>query len=322
METASPVLFFPGSGTAGLEAAVANLVSPGESVVFCTVGSFGDRWVDIARHYGADVVVCDAEWGSAVTTEKLSATLDANPKVRKIFITHNETSTGVCHDLAKMAALVKGKGLLLAVDAVSSASCVPIQMDTLGIDCVVTASQKGWMAPPGLTMVAVSDMAMSTASTCTSPRWYFDFQRELDMQVKGETSTTPPVSVLYALQEGLAMMKEEGLPQVFARHARIAKTVREGVERLGLKLLADPDSRSNTVTAIVSPTEDPDVLKTLLGTLRKQEDMVLAGGQGKLKGKIFRIGHMGWITDDDASEILEKLEKGLVMQGLAQGAAI
>jgi aspartate aminotransferase-like enzyme len=218
LETSADVLFFPASGTGGLEAGVVNLLSPGDSAVFCSIGSFGDRWAEIATAYGVDVVKLAVPWGQAVDPADLEALLDRTPAARTVFVTHNETSTAVVNDLEAIAQVVKSRGLLLAVDSVSGAGCVPVRMDELGLDLVVCGSQKGWMAPPGLTMVAASAAALEAAGRSTSPRWYLDLLREKSFQDKGQTCTTPPLSVLYALHEGLAMLREEGRDELFARH--------------------------------------------------------------------------------------------------------
>jgi aspartate aminotransferase-like enzyme len=211
---------------------------------------------------------------------------------------------------------VKSRGKLLAVDSVSGAGCLPLQTDHLGVDVLVTGSQKGWMAPPGIAMIAVSAAALARAETSTTPRVYFDFAREKKYQDKKQTFTTPAVSVMYALQEGLAMLREEGLENVWARHNRVGRMIRSGIEAMGLKLLAANGHRSDTVTAVHSPADSPDALKSLLSTLRTKHNLILAGGQDSLQGKIFRIGHLGFIDDADAYTILSLLEAGLIDTGL------
>jgi aspartate aminotransferase-like enzyme len=226
------------------------------------------------------------------------------------------TSTGVTNDLAAIAGVVKSRGKMLAVDSVSGAGCLPLETDGLGIDVLVTGSQKGWMAPPGIAMLAVSAAAFARAETATNPRFYLDFGREKKSQDKNQTATTPAVQVMFALQEGLAMLREEGMDNVWARHARVGDMIRAGIEAMGMKLLAAPGHRSNTVTAVHSPADTPEALKTLLTTLRTAHGLVLAGGQESLQGKIFRIGHLGFIDDADAYTILALLEAGLIDTGL------
>jgi aspartate aminotransferase-like enzyme len=311
-QSRNEVVMFPSSGTGGLEATVVNMTSPGEKALFVSVGSFGDRFAKIGQAYGADVVKVDYEWGQGAEAEDVGRALDENPEVRVVFVTHNETSTGVCNDLAPIARVVKEKGRLIAVDGVSSVSSIDLPVDELGLDVVISGSQKGWMLPPGLAFVTVSAAALEHASNAKAPRFYFDFQRELEFELKGQTFTTPPVPLLFGLRESLKMLREEGLKEVFARHARIAGGVRSAVRALELELFADPRYQSNTVTAVKAPRGDPELNKKLVSTLRDRYQLELAGGQGKLAGQIFRIGHLGDINEQDGREIVGRLEQALV----------
>jgi aspartate aminotransferase-like enzyme len=316
LRTSNEVLIYPCSGTGGLEAAVVNLLSPGERALFCTMGSFGDRWADIGVGYGADVLRLRVPDGEPIDPEDVDRILAENSDVNTVFVTHNETSTGVTNDLRALAAVIKGRGKLLAVDSVSGAGCLPLETDGWQIDVLVTGSQKGWMAPPGVAMVAVSQAAFARAETATTPRWYLDFARERKYQQKSQTYTTPAVSVLYAIQEGLAIMREEGMESVWARHTRVAEMIRAGIDALGLKFLAAEGHRSDTVTAILNPVDDADSLKELITTLRARHGLVLAGGQGDLSGRIFRIGHLGMVDEADVYSILATLEQGLHETGM------
>ena len=316
LRTDNDVLIYPCSGTGGLEAAVVNLLSPGEQALFCTMGSFGDRWADIGTAYGADVLRLSVPPGEPIDPEDVERILAEHPGVTTVFVTHNETSTGVSNDLPAIAAVVKGRGKLLAVDSVSGAGCIPLETDGWHIDVLITGSQKGWMAPPGVAMVAVSEDGLARAEKTTTPRWYLDFARERKFQQKSQTYSTPAVSVLYAMQEGLAIMREEGMEGVWARHARVGEMIRAGVDALGLKFLAAEGHRSDTVTAILNPVDGPDALKELLTALRTRHGLVLAGGQGDLSGKIFRIGHLGMIDEGDVYSILATLEQGLHETGM------
>ncbi|HZT97667.1 MAG TPA: alanine--glyoxylate aminotransferase family protein [Chloroflexota bacterium] len=316
LQTKNDVLVFPASGTGGLEAAVVNTLSPGEEALFCICGAFGKRWADIAEAYGARTVRVQTVPGEGVTVGAVEEALDLNPNVKKVFLTHNETSTGVTNDVPAIAAAVKSRDLLLCVDSVSGAGCLPLAVDALDLDVVVTGSQKGWMSPPGLTMIVVSPRAFVAAEAATMPRWYFDFAREKKYQDKAQTYITPPVSVLYAMHEGLRMLREEGIERVWERHARIAATIRDGVEALGLRLLADKPYRSNTVTAIYSPAADAEGLKQLTRHMKQVHGLEVAGGQDELQGRIFRIGHLGWVDDEDAVAILAALEASLDELGL------
>lgn len=316
LRTNNDVLLFPASGTGGLEAAVVNLLSAGEKALFCTVGSFGDRWADIAAAYGVDVVRLKMPDGEAIDPEDVERILAENPEIEKVFVTHNETSTGVTNDIPAIASVAKGRGKLIAVDSVSGASCLPLEVDALQLDVTVAGSQKGWMAPPGLTMLAVSSAGYAAAEKARLPRFYLDFAREKRFQDRNQTFTTPPVSVLYAVQEGLRMILEEGVENVWARHARVGRMVRAGVEAAGLRLFAAEPYRSDTVTPIHNPAGTPEELSQLLGLLRTKYGLVLAGGQGDLKGKIFRIGHLGAVDEGDVYVILANLEQALSERGL------
>jgi aspartate aminotransferase-like enzyme len=316
LRTSNDVLIYPCSGTGGLEAAAVNLLSPGEQALFCTMGSFGDRWADIGAGYGADVLRLSVPAGEPIDPEDVERILAEHSGITTVFVTHNETSTGVYNDIPAIAAVVKGRGKLLAVDSVSGAGCIPLETDGWGIDVLITGSQKGWMAPPGVAMVAVSEAALARAETTTTPRWYLDFGRELKYQKRSQTYTTPAVSVLFAIQEGLAIMREEGMESVWARHARVGEMVRAGVDALGLKLLAADGHRSDTVTAVRNPVDGPDSLKELLTVLRTRHGLVLAGGQGDLSGRIFRIGHLGMVDEGDVYSILATLEQGLHETGM------
>jgi len=322
MQTENDVLLYPASGTGGLEAAAANLLSPGEKVLFCTIGSFGERWADIAQAYGADVVRLAMPWGEPIDPADVERVLDENPGIGKVFVTHNETSTAITNDIRAIADIVKRRGLLIAVDSVSGVGSLPLPVDEWKLDVVVTGSQKGWMAPPGLAMISVSADAYRAAAEAKCPRWYFDFAREKKFQDKQQTYTTPPVSVMYAVQEGLAIMREEGLENVWARHARVAEMTRAGLTAIGLELFAPDGYRSNTVTAVHAPVDSSDELKSLLGHLRTRYGLVLAGGQGQLQGKIFRVGHLGYVDERDIYAILATLEQGLQDKGLLSRAGL
>jgi aspartate aminotransferase-like enzyme len=316
LQTANDILLFPASGTGGLEAVVANIFSPGEAGLFCSIGSFGDRWADIAAAYGVEPVRLEVPWGEALDPEDVDRVLAEHPEIEKVCVTHNETSTGVVNDMRAIAAVVKGRGKLLAVDSVSGAGIMPLPVDELGLDVVVTASQKGWMAPPGLAMIAVGPAGYAAAAAARCPRFYWDFARQKGFIDQGTTFTTPPLAVMYALQEGLAMLREEGLENVFTRHRRIADMIRAGLVAIGLRLVAPESHRSNAVTAVHSPTESADDLKAWLASLRTKHALVLAGGQGRLAGKVFRVGHLGYIEERDAYSILATIEQALAESGL------
>ena len=250
-------------------------------------------------------------WGHGAAAADIGVALDQNPGVDVVFLTHNETSTGVTNNLAAIAAEVKQRGKLIAVDGVSSVGSIDVPTDRLGIDVLITASQKGWMVPPGAAFISISPAAYEYAKTAQSPRFFFDFQLEQGYEAKGQTLTTPPVSLYFGLRESLKMLREEGLQNVFLRHADIANGLRAAINAMELELFADPVFFSNTVTAVRVPGNDPDLGKTFTSTLRDKYGLEVAGGQGALSGQIFRIGHLGDITREDAREIAFRLEECL-----------
>ncbi|HXA41870.1 MAG TPA: alanine--glyoxylate aminotransferase family protein [Candidatus Solibacter sp.] len=318
-QTQNEIVIFPSSGTGGLEAAVQNLTSPGQKALFVTIGAFGDRFAKLGQAYGADVVRLEYQWGHAADPAEIGQKLDENPDIKVVFVTHNETSTGVTNDLAPIVAAIKQRGRLVAVDGVSSVSSINVPTDELGLDVVISGSQKGWMLPPGCSFLSASPSALEFMATTTCPRFYFDVAKELDYELKGQTFTTPAVSILFGLRESLKILRDEGLEGVFDRHARIARGVRAAVTALELELFADPLFFSNTVTAVRAPHGDEDLNKKLIGTLRDKYQLELAGGQASLTGKIFRIGHLGDITENDAIEIIDRLEQGLIEVGYIDG---
>jgi aspartate aminotransferase-like enzyme len=316
LQTDNDVLLFGASGTGGLEAAVANLLSPGERALFCTSGFFGDRWATIAEAYGVEVVRLSAPWGQAVEAAAVERRLAAEPDIAKVFVTHSETSTGVVTDVAAIADVVKARGCLLAVDSVSGAPCHPLPVDALGIDVVVTASQKGWLAPPGVVMVALSAAALAAAEAARSPRWYFSFARTKAVHDRGMMVPTPPVSIMFALREGLAMMREEGRDEIWARHERVARQTRAGLRAIGLEPVAAESRASSSVTAVHSPFATADRLARFMTDLR-HAGFVLAGALGEMEGKVFRIGHLGAVRAEDIDALLAALDAALTRHEVA-----
>ena len=308
-QTKGDVYVLTGSGTGGMEAAVVNVTSPGDKVLAASCGAFGDRFADIAKTYGADVVKLDFEWGQPVDPDKLRSALKANPQVKTVLVTHNETSTGITNDMVSISKVVKEFEKLLVVDAISSLGCIDLPVDKLGCDIVVSSSQKGWLTPPGLAMVSVSEAAWRANAQAKCPRYYWDFGKAKKYFEIQQTPWTPAVSIFYALAAGLDMMLKEGLPNIFARHARIAAYARKGVKSLGLTLYPNEAFASNTITAVNVPAKME--AKKLLQILREEYKIVLAGGQTKLDGKIFRIGHLGWVEEKDMQEVLNGLKAAL-----------
>ena len=308
-QTRGDVFVLTASGTGGLEAAVVNTLSPGDKVLSLSNGFFGERFADIAEQYGAKVTRLNFEWGKPIRLDAAEQALKANADIKAVLATHNETSTGVTNDIGEISALVKKFDKLLLVDAISSLGCINLPTDDWNCDIVVTASQKGWMVPPGLAMVSVSEKAWQAHAKAKMPRYYWDFTKAKDFLQKGQTPWTPAVSIFYALDVTLDLMLREGLDNIFARHSRLARMARNGVKSLGLSLFPDEKYASNTVTA-VNATDKIDVPK-LIQILREEYEVILAGGQQKLSGKIFRIGHLGLVYEKDIKSVLDALDKAL-----------
>jgi aspartate aminotransferase-like enzyme len=308
-QTKNDVFILTCSGTGGMEAAVVNMLSPGDKVLAVSNGFFGDRFGENAEQFGAEVKWLRFEWGTASDPDAVRQALQADPAIKAVLVTHNETSTGVTNDLASISRVVKEFDKLLLVDAVSGLGSIDLPTDAWHCDVVVTASQKGWMAPPGLAMVSVSQQAWQALAKAKMPRYYFDFTKAKRFLEKGgQTPWTPAVSTMYALTVALDLMEKEGLSNVFARHTRVAKAAREGVKSLGLAIFPKEAIASNTVTAIRADGLDA---KKLLQIMRDEYKVVLAGGQQKLEGKIFRIGHLGWVTEADIAEVTAALKAAL-----------
>ena len=308
-QTKGDVFLLTGSGTGGLEAAIVNTLSPGDKVLALSNGFFGDRFGEIAEKYGAEVIRLNFEWGKPVDIDDTEKALKANGDIKAVLVTHNETSTGVTNNLKDISALVKKFDKLLLVDAISSLGCINLPTDEWHCDVVVTASQKGWMVPPGLAMVSVSEKAWQAHANARMPRYYWDFSKAKDFLQKGQTPWTPAISVFFALDVTLDLMLNEGLNNIFARHARVAQIARNGVKSLGFSLFPDEKYASNTVTA-VNASDKIDVPK-LIRMLKEEHKVVIAGGQDKLSGKIFRIGHLGLVYEDDMKLVLDALKKTL-----------
>jgi len=317
-QTKGDVFLLTGSGTGGLEAAIVNTLSPGDTVLSVSIGVFGERFAAIAGQFGAEVIPLRFEWGKAADVDAVRQTLQAEPKIKAVLVTHNETSTGVTNDLASISSVVKEFDKLLLVDAISGLGSISLPVDEWHCDVTVTGSQKGWMAPPGLAMVSVSQEAWQAHSKAKMPRFYWDFTRAKSYLEKWQTPWTPAISTVFALSISLEMMLREGLHNIIARHARVAKAARDGVKSLGLPLFADESHASNTVTAVASA--DGLDTKKMLQILREEHKVILGGGQQRLDGKIFRIGHLGWVTEDDIKTVISALRVALPQAGFRGGS--
>ena len=309
--TKNDLLILTASGTGALEASLVNTLSPGDRVLAATAGSFGDRFTEMAAAYGADVKRMDFEWGGPIDPDAIRKGLQDEPAIKAVIITHNETSTGVTHPVEEIAKIVKGEfDKLLLVDAVSSLGCIPLPVDAWDCDLVGTASQKGFMIPPGLSFLSISQRGWEAQQTAKMPRFYFDLSMAKRSLAGGQTPFTPNVSALYGLSLALDLMLDEGMENVFGRHAKIAQLTRDGVRELGLELLvADETYASNTVTAVKVPKGVDG--KKFMSLMRTEENVVLAGGQGKLSDDIFRIGHLGRVSKDDIDEVITAIRKVL-----------
>ncbi len=322
--TSGDIAILSCAGTGGLEAAVTNTLSPGDRVLGVSIGAFGDRFAKIAEAYGASVDRVAAEWGWAAAPDEVRERLGGGD-YRAVLLTHNETSTGVMNPIPELAAAVHDAApdALILVDTVSSLGAVPFDMDGWGIDVVVTASQKAWMAAPGLAMVAASGRAWAAMETAKMPRFYLDLRKHRELMAAGETPWTPAIAVAFQVNEGLRLMHEEGQAAVFARHVASAAAAQAGLQALGFELFADAGHRSKTVTAAWIP--DGLDWPAFNGEL-KRRGLVLAGGQARLTGRIFRMGHLGSVTVNeivDAIATIEavSIEVGRDVEAGAAGAA-
>ena len=304
LQTTHDILLISSSGTGGMEAAVVNLCSPGGEVIAAHAGAFGERFAQIAAAYGLTVHHVTAPDGQALDPTAVGAALAAHSRAKVVLLTHNESSTGVTHDLRAIAETAHHHGALVAADCITSTGALDVPLDEWGIDVAISASQKAWMAPPGLAMVAVGPRAWERAATATLPRFYFDFAKHRDAQARGQTPSTPALPTLFGLHRALQTLRAEGLPAIVARHRAAAETCRADIGDLaqyGLRLFADPAYASHTVTAVAVP-DGVDVGR-LLARLHEEHGVILASGQGRLAGKIFRIGHLGNVTAADMDAV-------------------
>jgi aspartate aminotransferase-like enzyme len=305
--TSSDVLRLASSGTGAMEAAVANLFSPGDKVLVINGGKFGERWLNIANAFGLDPIEVKVEWGQAVKVDVVEKQLKLHPDIQSVMIQASETSTTVLHPVKEIAKLTKN-GPLFLVDGVTAVGVLPVPLDEWGIDALVTGSQKALMLPPGLGFIALSERAWQKTKKAKLPRFYFDLNLERKNQAKGSGAFTPAVSLIFGLRASLNMMAREGFDRVYARHARMARATRAAAIAMGLKLLA-PDSPSPAATGIFLPKGlDAD---KVLDYLRDQMGVILAEGQDQLKGKAIRIAHVGYMGAFDVITAIAALEMAL-----------
>jgi aspartate aminotransferase-like enzyme len=325
-QTKSDVLSLTVSGTGAMEAGIINFLSAGDRVLVGTNGKFGERWAEVAEAYGLNVEIIKAEWGLALDPENFREKLEADTEkqIKAVIVTHSETSTGVLNDLETINRHVKAHGeALIMVDAVTSLGAANVPMDAWGIDVIASGSQKAYMIPPGLGFVAVGPKAWEAYKTAKLPRYYLDLGKYRKDAAKNTTPFTPPVNMFFGLQVTLQMMTTEGLENVFARHKRLMTTTRAAVKALGLPLFAADDAASPAITSVMPPAAvDAQKIRTLM---RKRFDIALADGQDHLKGKIFRIGHLGFVCDRDILAAISSLEvvlQEMGYEGFTPGAGV
>ena len=311
-ETKNDVFILTSSGTGAMEAAVANILSSGDTAIAVQGGKFGERWTEICQSYGINAEVIDVEWGRAVEPKEIEKRLKANPKIKAVFTTLCETSTGVVADIEAIGKVVKETQALLVVDAISGLGAIPMSSDAWSCDMVVSGSQKGLMLPPGLGFISISPKAFKLMESSKCPKYYFDLKEAKKALDKNDTPYTPAISLVIALNEALKMMKQDGLENIFLRHKKMAEATRQAMQALGLELFA-PTASSDVVTAVKVPTGIDG--EKLVKTMRDTYGVTIAGGQSELKGKVFRIAHMGFIEEFDIILGISCLEKVLKQMG-------
>ncbi|MDP2927772.1 MAG: alanine--glyoxylate aminotransferase family protein [Candidatus Omnitrophota bacterium] len=311
-QTANDVFIISSSGTGAMEAAVINLLSCGDTALVVQGGKFGERWTEIAKAYGICPEIINVEWGKAVSPAEISKRLKSNPQIKAVFTTLCETSTGVDNDIQAIAAVVKESSAVLVVDAISGLGAVDLKTDAWGVDVVVAGSQKGFMLPPGLGFICLSSRAWKLVEASKSGRYYLDLRKAKKALDKNDTPFTSSITLIIALNEALKIMQQDGLENIFQRHRIMADATRAAMQALGLELFA-PLAASDGVTAAKVPVGIDG--EKLVKTMRDTYGVTIAGGQGELKGKVFRIAHMGFITESDIIMGLSCLEKVLTKMG-------
>lgn len=305
--TKNPVVTLSASGTGAMEAAVVNTLSRGDRALVVRGGKFGERWGDLCEAYGVEATRIDVEWGHAVDPEEIKKALDENPDIRAVFTTLCETSTCVRNDIEAIGKIVAGTPAILVVDAVSGLCAEELRTDEWSVDIVVTGSQKALMLPPGLAFASISPKAEALIKSSDLPKFYLSFAKALKSLEKDDTPFTSAVSLIYGLRESIALLKEEGLENVVARHARLANATREAARALGLGLLARVPS--NVATAMVMPDGiDAEKLRKILSA---DMNITVAGGQESLKGNVIRVAHLGYCSESDTITTVSAIEMAL-----------
>lgn len=304
-QTKNPVITLTSSGTGAMEASIVNFLSPSDKAIVLSAGKFGERFAEICRAFNVNVIELKAPYGKDIKAEEVEKTLKQNPDVKAVYTEYSETSTGVAFDIESIAKVVKNTEAVLVVDGISAIGAMEFNMDKWGIDVAIAGSQKAFMLPPGLSFISLSEKAKAAMKKSSLPKYYFDLNREMLSLEKNTTAWTPAISLFMALNSALKLMKKEGLATIIKRHAIIADACRSAVQSIGLSLLPDITlvKPSNTLTAIKVP-EGIDGLM-IISLMRDKYGVTIAGGQGILKGKIFRLGHLGYF---DISDILIELQ--------------
>jgi aspartate aminotransferase-like enzyme len=303
--TDGDVLTWAATGSAGWEVAVVNLLSPGDPVLVGVNGHFGERFARAGDRLGLDVRRSDIGWGEAILPAQLQMALEANPDVKAVFLVHNETSTGVTNPLRELASIAREHGALVVVDAVSGAGALPLEVDSWGIDFVFSGSQKAWMCPPGLLIVAAGPRAWAAHQRSGYRRFYWDMSDAKKAADQGMTPTTPPLSMIYAFRAALGMIADEGIEQVWDRHRRLGAMTREGITAAGLRLFAQPGFESDSVTALLPPADVN--AGSLLEMLRRDYGVEAQGGQAHLAERLIRVGHMGWVHEPEMRQAIDAI---------------
>ena len=310
-QTQNDVLILTASGTGVMEAGIINFLSPGDRVLVGSNGKFGERWAEVTDAYGLKTERITAEWGKPLDPEQFRVALetDTEKQIKAVVITHSETSTGVINDLETINRHVKAHGeALIIVDTVTSLGATNVPVDTWALDVVASGSQKGYMIPPGLGFVAVSAKAWDAYKMAKLPRYYLDLGKYRKDAAKNTTPFTPPINLFFALQAALRMMQAEGLENIFARHHRLLAATRAAMKAMRMPLFAAEECASPAITAVMPSGVDAEQIRSVM---KKRFDIVLAGGQDHVKGKIFRIGHLGFVSDRDVLTAIASLEATL-----------
>ncbi|MEB3292698.1 MAG: alanine--glyoxylate aminotransferase family protein [Synechococcales bacterium] len=313
-QTKNDLLILATSGTGAMEAGIINFLSPGDKVLVGSNGKFGERWAEVTDAYGLNTQRVTSDWGKPLDPETIRQILEADTQreIKAVIVTHSETSTGVLNDLETINQYVKAHGALIMVDTVTSLGACNVPVDEWGLDVVASGSQKGYMIPPGLGFVAVSEKAWEAYKTAKLPRYYLDLGKYRKNAAKNTTPFTPAINLIFAMQAALQLMKNEGLEAIFARHDRQKRATRAAIKALGLSLYGSDDCASPAITAVMPTQVDAEQVRSLM---RKKFDIALAGGQDALKGKIFRIGHLGFVCDRDILSAIAALEATLIELG-------